>query len=185
MLIPYSTDAPLYHLPIATVALLVVNVVAFVPVATLGAADFEQHIVPWMLSHGDGLHPLQWIASNFIHGGVLHLLGNMFSLWAFGLVVEGKIGWWRFLLAYFGIGFVQCALEQTIALGASGGGSFGASATRPRRPESGGTCFRLATSRAGRGPTRGGAAGIRRRGLVSVWNCLKSLPGLAENCLVR
>ncbi|MCY2995047.1 MAG: rhomboid family intramembrane serine protease [Planctomycetota bacterium] len=128
MLIPYSTDAPLYHLPIATVALLVVNVVAFVPVATLGAADFEQHIVPWMLSHGDGLHPLQWIASNFIHGGVLHLLGNMFSLWAFGLVVEGKIGWWRFLLAYFGIGFVQCALEQTIALGASGGGSFGASA---------------------------------------------------------
>ena len=61
MLIPYNTDSPLYHLLLATVALLVVNVVVFVPLATLGAADFEQHIVPWMLSHGDGRHSLQWL----------------------------------------------------------------------------------------------------------------------------
>lgn len=128
MLIPYSTDAPLYHWPIATVTLIVVNAVVFVPLAMLGAAEFEQHVGPWLLSHGDGLHPLQWITSNFIHGGIIHLLGNMFSLWAFGLVVEGKLGWWRFLLVYLGIGVVQCALEQTLALGASGGSSFGASA---------------------------------------------------------
>ena len=132
MLIPYSTDAPLYHLPIATVSLIVVNTLVFIPLATLEPEQVQAYVVPWILSHGDGLHPLQWLTSNFIHGGFLHLLGNMFSLWAFGLVVEGKIGWWRFLAVYFGIGIVQCGIEQVLALGAAGGGSFG-----PRRSSSG------------------------------------------------
>jgi hypothetical protein len=44
------------------------------------------------------------------------------------LVVEGKIGWWRFLLVYLGIGITQCALEQSLMLFADKGGSLGASA---------------------------------------------------------
>ena len=72
--------------------------------------------------------PWQWITSNFMHAGIMHLLGNMFCLWGFGLVVEGKIGWWRFLLVYLGIGITQCGLEQTLMLFADEGGSLGASA---------------------------------------------------------
>ena len=41
----------------------------------------------------------------------------MVFLWGFGLVVEGKLGWWRFLLIYLAIGVTQCAFEQTIMLG--------------------------------------------------------------------
>ena len=53
MIIPWGTDAPIYHLPIATVGLIVVNTVAFF--ASVNAQDPE----PYMLAFGDGLHPLQ------------------------------------------------------------------------------------------------------------------------------
>ena len=36
----------------------------------------------------------------FLHGGLLHLLGNVWFLWVFGANVEGQVGWWRYLLLY-------------------------------------------------------------------------------------
>ncbi len=60
----------------------------------------------WGLTHGEGLHPVQWVTNNFLHGRIFHLVGNMIFLWGFGLVVEGKLGWWRFLLVYMGIGIL-------------------------------------------------------------------------------
>src|SRR5688500_1721165 len=98
MIIPYNTDAPLYHRPFATIGLIAANTLAFV--ALLGHPNVES----WMLALGQGLHPLQWITSLFLHDGLMHLLGNMFFLWVFGLVIEGKLGWWRFLLVYLGLG---------------------------------------------------------------------------------
>src|SRR6266566_4216395 len=94
VLIPYNTDAPIYHFPFVTVGLIVVNAAVLVACAK---AD-DQVVEGWMLQFGQGLHPLQWISNNFMHAGVMHLIGNMFFLWGFGLVVEGKLGWWRFLL---------------------------------------------------------------------------------------
>jgi hypothetical protein len=58
----------------------------------------------------------------------MHLIGNMITLWTFGLIVEGKVGWWRFLLIYLAIGFIQCGCEQILTMGFSRGASFGASA---------------------------------------------------------
>lgn len=126
MLIPWNTDAPIYHAPWATGGFILVNVAVFG--AMLTSSDADQTFGPWILSYGDGLHPLQWITSNFLHAGVLHLLGNMIFLWAFGLVVEGKLGWWRFIAVYLGLGVAQCAFEQCCMLGAEEGGSLGASA---------------------------------------------------------
>jgi membrane associated rhomboid family serine protease len=121
MLIPWNTDAPIYHFPYATIGLIVVNTLAFG--AELAAEDPE----PWMLAFGDGLHPTQWITNVFMHADPLHLLGNMIFLWAFGLVIEGKLGWWRFLLVYLGLGAFESAVSQIgmlggegVALGASG-----------------------------------------------------------------
>ena len=48
----------------------------------------------------------------------MHLIGNMIYLWGFGLIVEGKVGWWRFLMIYLAIGAIECAIEQTLMLGA-------------------------------------------------------------------
>ncbi len=45
----------------------------------------------------------------------------------FGLVVEGKLGWWRFLLVYLTIGVIYGALIQIVMLGAEPGVVLGAS----------------------------------------------------------
>ena len=116
MLIPLSTDAPIYHFPFATIGLIVTNVVCFGLTAG-GDVESAESWIPYSLQYGNGLHPIQWVTSNFLHAGLMHLIGNMIFLWGFGLVVEGKLGWWRFLLVYLAIGVVQCAVEQTIMLG--------------------------------------------------------------------
>jgi membrane associated rhomboid family serine protease len=126
MLIPYSTDAPVYYWPFATVGLIVANVAAFVGVLTGNLGPIEN----WVLAYGEGLHPQQWFLSMFMHAGIEHLVGNMLFLWVFGLVVEGKLGWWKFLPCYVGIGALQAMCEQIIMSGYTGdsSGSLGASA---------------------------------------------------------
>ena len=127
MLIPYSTDAPIYHWPISTVGLIVANVLVFCLVV-LGGVEAESY--GWVLWYGDGLHPNQWLQSIFMHGGIEHLVSNILFLWLFGLVIEGKLGWWRFLCCYLAIGVGESALEQTVMLGVAEPtpGSVGASA---------------------------------------------------------
>lgn len=120
---PYRTDAPVYHFPFVTIGLIAVNCVAFV--ALLGSSGGAER---YILQYGEGLKPLQWITSNFVHGSLMHLAGNMVALWTFGLLVEGKVGPLIFLPMYLGMGFVQCGLEQAAMSGAGHGGSFGASA---------------------------------------------------------
>lgn len=160
MIIPYSTDAPLYHWPVMTVSLIIINTVVFfgytIQIPT-GASTFspaelqalaeqaleegriteeqyeeffgelqdkqeelenEEVITdPFVLQYGRGLKPWQWITSNFLHADFFHLLGNMIWLLIFGLIVEGKIGWYKLLAVYLGIGIVECFIEQTLMLG--------------------------------------------------------------------
>ena len=64
---------------------------------------------------GDGrLHPVQWVTHNFLHFGFMHLAGNMLFLWAFGIVVEGKLGALKYLLAYLAIGTLHGAFVQIL-----------------------------------------------------------------------
>ena len=107
MIIPWGTDAPLYHRPFATIAMIAINVLLFFVVPRSAYEDY-------VLVLGDGLHPLQWVTNNFLHSGILHLLGNMVFLWTFGLVVEGKLGWFRFLVVYLLLGIVESAAMQVL-----------------------------------------------------------------------
>lgn len=119
MLIPLSTDAPIYHFPFVCIGLIVVNTIVHVATG-FGFPDAVDQWGPYALEYGNGLQPMQWVTSNFIHMGPVQLVGNMIFLWGFGLVVEGKLGWWRFLLLYLAIGIVQCAVEQTLMLAYDG-----------------------------------------------------------------
>jgi len=124
LLFPYRTDAPVYHVPVGTIGLIIINVIAFVAMFGASEEGFESSI----LQYGEGLKPLQWVTSNFVHGGFWHLAGNMVALWTFGFLVEGKVGPLVFVPLYLGMGFVQCGLEQAVMSHAGHGGSFGASA---------------------------------------------------------
>ena len=124
MFIPYGTDAPIYHWPFATGAMMLINIV----VLCFQYANPEAQ-ADYVLILGDGLHPLQWLTSMFMHEGILHLLGNLVFLWAFGIVVEGKVGPIIFTLLYVGIGVIEGMAEQVICLPFTdfGGESLGAS----------------------------------------------------------
>lgn len=113
MLIPINTDAPLYHFPYATIILIFANVVCF---AATGFAMNDRLLEPWMLEYGNGINPLEWITAAFAHGGFGHLIGNMFFLWGFGLVVEGKLGWRVFVPLYFALAAAWGASVDVLTL---------------------------------------------------------------------
>ncbi len=123
MIFPYNTDAPIYYWPFVTVCMIVVNVLVFG-----WEMSNPEEIQAYTLVVGDGLHPVQWLTNNFLHGGVMHLVGNMLFLWAFGLVVEGKLGPWKTLAVYLGIGVVYGATVQILMLGGEPSNCAGASA---------------------------------------------------------
>ena len=67
------------------------------------------------------------LSSLFLHGGVMHLAGNMMFLYIFGNNVEYRLGHWRYLLVYLGCGVVATLFftlfslrSQVPLIGASG-----------------------------------------------------------------
>ena len=71
--------------------------------------------------------PLTLFTAMFIHGGWLHLLGNMLYLWIFGDNVEDRLGHGRYFLFYIGCGMsaallhaILFARSQVPCVGASG-----------------------------------------------------------------
>ena len=115
---PFHTDAPLYHYPIGTILLVLVNIGMFF--------QFPAEANESLILTFAAINPLQWLTSNFMHEGIMHLAGNMLFLWSFGLIVEGKLGWYRFLPLYLGVGTVCGAILQICMLG-SESGALGAS----------------------------------------------------------
>ena len=124
IIIPVNTDAPIYHWPWMTLVLIGVNCVTFF------LTGQGEHQTGWLLQFGHGLNPWEWIAFNFLHFGWLHLIGNMVFLWGFGIVVEGKLGGWRFLLLFLAIGVLGGLIIQAVMLRSElplGSGGAGAS----------------------------------------------------------
>jgi membrane associated rhomboid family serine protease len=113
---PYHTDAPLYHYPIGTVLLIVINVLMFAATWSQDPQTYDSLILTF-----DTIQPTQWVTSAFMHVDIMHLAGNMLFLWSFGLIVEGKLGWYRFLPLYLGIAIVSSATVQWMMLGLAGG----------------------------------------------------------------
>ncbi len=59
---------------------------------------------------------LPLLTSLFLHGGFLHFLGNMLFLWVFADNVEDRLGKIKFVLLYFGSGFVASLLQGVMMI---------------------------------------------------------------------
>lgn len=114
-----------------TLVLAYLNVGVFVVMvfAGLGVVGFHlDDLVKWgacsrPLMHGAGV--LRLLTSQFVHGGLMHLAGNLYGLLFAGLMLESFIGGRRLLLAYLvaGVigGFASIAVHPaTVTVGASG-----------------------------------------------------------------
>ena len=125
-MIPLRDANPTRRTPIVTLALIVACFVVFAyELGRLGSGGpdaldafaREWGIVPAELtaawSSGVNLpgEALTLVTSQFLHGGWLHILGNMLYLWIFGNNVEDRLGRFRFLLFYL-VGGVVAGLTQ-------------------------------------------------------------------------
>jgi membrane associated rhomboid family serine protease len=108
--------------PIITYLLIAANIILFFMAS-------ESDINIYGLRAGDvlrGENLTSIITSMFLHGGILHLLFNLWSLWIFGDNVEDDLGIIGYLLLYFasgiagGYAFAIFSDPDTIAIGASG-----------------------------------------------------------------
>ena len=107
---------------IVTIALIVINVLVFLFQLTLGGgleAFFQNYaVIPAEILQGDQLHTL--LTSMFLHGGWLHLIGNMLFLWVFGDNVEAALGHVPYLVFYLLGGLAASAAHILVNSGASG-----------------------------------------------------------------
>ncbi|MBI4556470.1 MAG: rhomboid family intramembrane serine protease [Candidatus Hydrogenedentes bacterium] len=136
---PIRDTIPSRHPPLATIMLILANVGVFVyqlqmPERQLERVFYAYGIVPARFTHPSwagfiGFPDNYWpfLTSMFLHGGWIHILSNMWTLWIFGDNVEDRMGSFRFTVFYFlcgvasGIAHLITNSTSTIpALGASG-----------------------------------------------------------------
>lgn len=98
------------NFPIATLAIVAVNVVVFVLELTNGDAFVQKWVmIPAQVSAGRDLVTI--LTAMFMHASWAHLIGNMVYFWAFGPVIEDAMGSWRYVIFYL-LGGIAAAGTQ-------------------------------------------------------------------------
>jgi membrane associated rhomboid family serine protease len=114
--------------PVVTYSLILINIVVFILELQQGNAFIREYaFIPRQFGADPVGEAKTVITAMFMHGGWLHLIGNMLYLWIFGDNVEDNFGSLRFLMFYLLSGivatFAQMAAMPTANipnLGASG-----------------------------------------------------------------
>jgi membrane associated rhomboid family serine protease len=136
-MIPFRDNIPSRSFPIINIGIIVANVLVFFYELTLGPQlePFIAHygVVPaavfaWPQSNLPfSALAVPFLTSMFLHGGWLHLIGNMWYLWIFGDNVEDRLGHFTYLIFYIlcgiGAGIVHTILNYDVtvpSIGASG-----------------------------------------------------------------
>ena len=136
--IPYKDENPTVLPPIVTIGIIALNVLAWTFLEGLGAdrplaaavcnyglipGEVLQRVPPGSeFPMGPGLtclvdpSPQYWtvFTSMFMHGGWLHLIGNMVFLWVFGNNIEDAMGHGRFVVFYLVCGVAAAAAQVLI-----------------------------------------------------------------------
>jgi membrane associated rhomboid family serine protease len=136
---PLKDNIPTDRFPVVTVVLIAINVVVFLfwqqPSGLNGVDDtkvVEYGAIPYEITHpgqhcaiagsqlvcgdietGDAPTWVTLFTSMFMHGGFLHIIGNMLFLWIFGNNVEDAMGPVRFVLFYL-VGGVAALAGQVV-----------------------------------------------------------------------
>lgn len=128
MFLPLGTDRPLTRPTLITHALIGLNVAVFVwqlasmtPQLGLGNEPVSQML---RLEPGHLARAWTLVTYAFLHGGFMHIAGNLFFLWAFGPNVEDRLGRAGFLAFYLvaaaAAGLAHAAATPASVIGASG-----------------------------------------------------------------
>jgi membrane associated rhomboid family serine protease len=117
-MIPIKDENPTYSTPIVVYALITINIVVFLYEMSLGSGldgFFQLYaVIPRELSANFTGTPVNQpvpeiatlITSQFLHGGLIHIGGNMLFLWTFGDNIENDLGHVKFLFFYLVCGIL-------------------------------------------------------------------------------
>ncbi|MBI5190211.1 MAG: rhomboid family intramembrane serine protease [Nitrospirae bacterium] len=135
-MLPLKDDNPTRTLPFVTIGLIAVNAAVYIHMVLLGPIDVEGFVAEYALVPAGffggavgaaSVGRASILTSMFMHGGLLHIGGNMLFLWIFGDNVEDRIGHVRFLLFYLACGLAAAFAHMlgdpsssTPMIGASG-----------------------------------------------------------------
>lgn len=139
-MIPISDDNPVDHTPFVNWLLIVACVAAYAWEFSLGDRGMDAALLTLGFTPASLAHPATApslalgipayatiFTSMFLHGGLLHLAGNMLYLWIFGNNIEEAMGHTRFTMFYFACGaaaaFAMVIVDsstQVPMIGASG-----------------------------------------------------------------
>ena len=127
-MIPLRSTERVYSTAVVTVSLIAVNTVIFLYQATLSPYALNQVVHAFGIVPDQRPFPIYSLATSmFLHGGWMHLIGNMLFLWVFGRNVEDLIGRTRFLVFYLLCGLAAAVVHvianpysRTPTIGASG-----------------------------------------------------------------
>ncbi len=117
MIIPYEVDVPMSRWPYTNFALIGITIISFLLQFSLN----EEQLMSYVLY---GWSVKGMICHMFLHGGWMHLIGNMIFLWVFGNAVCAKVGNGIYLVIYLALGLTAAAghniFQGGAAVGASG-----------------------------------------------------------------
>jgi len=115
-----------YRFPAITTTIIVVNAFVFV-LELMGGDAFVMRWSEVPATVVAGHHWITILTAMFMHGGWLHIIGNMVFLWAFGPQIEDSMGPLKYLAFYLLSGLAASAAQTAIMphstvpnLGASG-----------------------------------------------------------------
>jgi membrane associated rhomboid family serine protease len=130
-MIPLKDDNPTKTFPFFTILLILLNTAVFIYEISLGAENGrifvnKMGLIPSELLHGRHILVksslpvyVNIITSIFLHGSLMHLLGNMLYLWIFGNNIEDYLGHIKFLLFYFACGILATVTHTLVNIGSS------------------------------------------------------------------
>jgi membrane associated rhomboid family serine protease len=117
---PIRDHNPSGKTPYVTIALIAINILVFLLYFVernelqLQFFFLQWGLVPARILMGDGYETI--LTSMFLHGGWMHLAGNMLFLWIYGDNLEGEMGHVRFLLFYLLAGLAAATLQAVADL---------------------------------------------------------------------
>jgi membrane associated rhomboid family serine protease len=109
---PIRDSQPSYSKPVVTVFLIVINILIFLFEFSLDPYSQNAFIATYGLVP-DHFHFANVLTSMFLHGGWMHVLGNMWFLWIFGDNIEDILGHGKYLVFYLLCG-IAAGLTQTL-----------------------------------------------------------------------
>ncbi|PCJ57024.1 MAG: hypothetical protein COA79_16985 [Planctomycetota bacterium] len=124
-MIPIRTNAPLNYKPYLTYILILINWIVCICQPNIYSGELIDYMNHYAVVYGDSLIPYRWVTACFVEINGFVLIVELFFLFIVGALVEGKVGYKKFLILYFGIGVFVNFSMQLINFGSDNGGFYG------------------------------------------------------------